>query len=147
MAFTFIPKNYAEVAGIPAYKKYVEDYFKLFNHFEQKYPSINFPFALDTTAPSKVKITRRISPLNLQTLKSGLKINLSMAFGEGSRKGASTEARVNLGTKFESDLVNDINKYIRGENPYFFIYCNVKFCRSNTGLSGPIPDAWQPYAM
>lgn len=115
MAFTFIPKNYAEVAGIPAYKKYVEDYFKLFNHFEQKYPSINFPFALDKTTPSKVKITRRISPLNLQTLKSGLKINLSMAFGEGSRKGASTEARVNLGTKFESDLVNDINKYIRGE--------------------------------
>lgn len=115
MAATFIPKNYAEVAGTPAYKKYVEDYFKLFNHFEKKYPKIILPFALDITKPSIVKITRGVSPLDLNSLKNSLKIKLTLKFGEGSRKKGSADVQVNRGNQFEQNMVDALNKYIQGE--------------------------------
>lgn len=115
MAFNFIPKNYAEVAGKAMYKTHVEDYFKLFNYFNENFQRINYPFALDISAPNKVKVTRRISPTNLTNIKNALKIKLSLSYGEGSRKGGSAEVKVNLGNKFEIDLVQDINKFIKGD--------------------------------
>jgi len=115
MAFNFIPQNYTEIAGKAIYKPYIEDYFKLFNYFNDNFAKINYPFALDISTPSKVKITRRIFPANLTNIKNALKIKLSLAYGEGSRKGGSTEVKVNRGNQFEKDLAEDINKFIRGD--------------------------------
>ncbi|NDB82161.1 MAG: hypothetical protein EB127_05370 [Alphaproteobacteria bacterium] len=115
MAFTFIPKNYAEVAGKAIFKPYIEDYFKLFNYFNENFAKINYPFALDTTSPNKVKVTRRISPINLSNIKNSLKIKLNLAYGEGSRKSGTAEQKINLGNQFEINLVTDINKYIKGD--------------------------------
>jgi len=116
MAVTFFPKNYAEVASTPAYKKYVEDYFKLFNYFEQKYPKVLLPFALDIAKPSMVKITRGVSPLDLNLLKTTLKIKLSLKFGEGSRNKGTANVKVNRGNQFEQNMVDALNKYIQGES-------------------------------
>lgn len=115
MSFNFIPKTEKDVLKHPSFKQTRDDITRLMGYLSKKYPATSLPLALDPAAPTKAKITRRLTPLDLSTLKRQLSIKLSLSFGEGSRATGGSESRVNLGTQFEKDLVSDIQKYIRGD--------------------------------
>ena len=82
MAFNFIPKNYAEVAGKAMYKTHVEDYFKLFNYFNE-----NFQKILDYYNSKK---DENDEPLErLDRCEGGFKIQLSYMknyFGDENKR-------------------------------------------------------------
>lgn len=117
MAFTYVPKNEKELRSKAIFRNTADMIVNLLEYLAKTNPSVKDPIALDPTAPTKVKITRRLSGMDLKKIKKETGAEkLTMAWGEGSRKVGGKIASPNKGIQFEKDLVRDINLYIQGES-------------------------------
>lgn len=116
MAYTYVPKNEKELRTKTIHKEHFDGIVALMEYFKRTNPSVNDPIVLHDSSAGDIKVTRRLSGLDLTKIKKEIGApKLKLSWGEGSRKVGGTTATVNKGIKFEDDLVRDINLYIKGE--------------------------------
>ena len=116
MAYTYVPKSEKELRTKTIHRQYFDGIVALMEYFAKTNPSVNDPIVLHDSKAGDIKVTRRLSGLDLTKIKKEIGApSLKLSWGEGSRKVGGTTATVNKGIKFEDDLVRDINLYIKGE--------------------------------
>ena len=123
MAFNFIPKSSEEIA-----KKSLQtgsEIINLYDYLVKKQPSIKDPLAIDVAKPKTIKIMRDLSAKFTIRELNRYAPNLNLSWGNGSRGGAGTMNRGNL---FETELEDDLNRYINeGLDAKFGDSINKKF--------------------
>jgi hypothetical protein len=116
MAYTYVPKSEKELRTKTLHRQYFDGIVALMEYFAKTNPSVTDPIVLHDSEAGDIKVTRRLSGLDLKKIKKEIGApSLKLSWGEGSRKVGGTTATVNKGIKFEVDLVRDINLYIKGE--------------------------------
>ena len=116
MPYTIVPKDAKDLKTKTLHKEHFPEILSLMDYFKKNNPTINDPICLSDKLSGDMKVTRRLSGLDLTKIKKEIGApKLKLSWGEGSRKVGSAVASLNKGIKFEDDLVRDINLYIKGE--------------------------------